>query len=325
MKTRQCFFKSGLANLLLLACGFTYAQSTPGVRDHLALTFDRSTSKIFLYGGSATENGKYVWRADTWSWDGKEWLDLKDGTPGNITSMSAVYSQHNKSIVMFGGVNPDKGDLDETWEWKNNAWKLQNAKGPSKRLSPAMAYDPEGKTVILFSGCAGNNYPTDTWEWDESKWIKKSDTGPPEGLCRASLFYDPVRKKTLLFGGVTSGMVYSNQMWEWDGSLWKQVHQGDQVPPGRSNFQIAYDEKRKKAVLFGGHGKDGLLKDLWEWDGYNWNEIKYQGSSPGIREVYGIAYHPLLNKILFYGGRIAFAKALDDFWSWDGTVWEKIN
>jgi hypothetical protein len=85
---------------------------------------------------------------------------------------------------------------------------------------------------------------------------------------------------------------------------------------------IAFDENRKRAVLFGGSGNSGILDDLWEWDGNLWNKVETQGEKPSKREVYGITYHKQLKKIFIYGGRSGFAKPFGDLWSWDGEKWE---
>jgi hypothetical protein len=300
-----------------------HSQNTPGSRDHLLLVYHKLDNTIYLFGGSGTAEGKYTWNDDTWSWNGTHWEDLKKSKPGNIASMSATYLDHNQTVMMVGGINPAKGDLNETWIWANDNWNLHES-NLSVRLSPALAYDPNRNVVTLFSGCVGRKYPTDTWEWKESDWKLISETGPSTGLCRAAMFYDAVRKTTVLFGGITDRGVKVNEMWEWNGKSWKLIDQGKVIPPARTNIQIAYDENRKRAVLFGGSGKEGLLKDTWEWDGNKWIEIKTD-VTPSQREIYGITYHNQLKKVFLYGGRIGFAKPQDDFWSWDGKMWTEIK
>lgn len=296
-------------------------QTNPGARDHVTFTYFSFKNQIILYGGSGVDNGKYTWNADMWSRSNGAWKDENNGTPGKITSMSCVSVLHNQTLLMVGGINPEKGDLNETWILENDVWKLFEGNSPSARLSPAMAYDPVNKIVVWFSGCVGNKYPSDTWEWDGSYWIQKSSEGP-KGLCRASLFYDLNREKILLWGGVNDRGLKTNEMWEWDGTAWNTVNQGDEIPEPRSNFLIAFDENRKRAVLLGGSGNSGILDDLWEWDGNHWVKVKVQGEKPGSREVYGITYHNILKKVFVYGGRSGFAKPFGDLWSWDGDKWE---
>jgi hypothetical protein len=312
-------------NFILLLFVFTaylaLGQVNPDARDHVFFTYFPYKNQIILYGGSGVDKGKYTWNADTWSWSNGTWKDENNGIPGKITSMSSVSVPHNQTLLMVGGINPEKGDLNETWILENDVWKLFEGNSPTARLSPAMAYDPVNKIVVLFSGCAGNKYPSDTWEWNGNDWIQKSSVGP-EGLCRASLFYDLNRKKILLFGGVNDKGIKTNEMWEWDGLAWNKVNQGNEIPEPRSNFLIAFDENRKRAVLFGGSGNSGILDDLWEWDGNLWNKVETQGEKPSKREVYGITYHKQLKKIFIYGGRSGFAKPFGDLWSWDGEKWE---
>jgi hypothetical protein len=300
-------------------------QSSPGARDHLAFVYSPVDNAILLYGGSITENDRYAWTADTWTWNAISWMNEEEAQPGNIASMAATAIEHNQTVIMFGGINPAKGDLAETWIWDGNSWEQHDGPGPGPRLSPGMCYDPVREVVVLFSGCAGNDYPVDTWEWNGSEWTLKSTEGPAAGLCRPALFYDHRREKTILFGGITPGSEYLSEMWEWDGLMWSPVDQGTSIPQGRANHLIAYDSARHRAVLFGGRSRDGILGDLWEWDGTQWHEIVIEGERPDNRELYGITYHPELRKVFLYGGREAFASPLPDCWSWDGIRWERVQ
>ncbi len=302
-----------------------FAQVHPGERDHLGLAYQNSSNSIVLFGGNnVNENHRYTWNPTTWEWDGRDWRLVDDGTPGKVSSMGIVYDVASELLVTMGGINPEKGDLNETWLRTEDSWSLHKSIGPGARLSPAMAYDQLREEVVLFSGCVGNKYPSDTWIFKNMAWKKVSDSGPP-GVCRAAMFYDEKIAKIILFGGITSDSHKSNRMWEWDGERWTEVDQGIIVPSGRANIQIAYDSFRKKAILFGGSGTDGILNDLWEWDGSSWTLIKQEADIPEARELYGITYHEELRKIFLYGGRIKFGYPMSDFWSWDGSNWQKIQ
>ena len=36
---------------------------------------------------------------------------------------------------------------------------------------------------------------------------------------------------------------------------------------------MAYDEARRRVVLFGGDGEAGMLDDTWEWNGRQWIRV----------------------------------------------------
>jgi len=36
---------------------------------------------------------------------------------------------------------------------------------------------------------------------------------------------------------------------------------------------MAYDARRRRIVLFGGHDGDNVFGDVWEWDGVRWTLV----------------------------------------------------
>lgn len=309
-----------LSNLLTLFCFLSNAQD-PGNRDHFGMTYDHERDVLVLFGGNDTIAGKYGWRSDTWEWDGEIWNLRNVSSPGKISSMSLVYYPGINKSVMIGGINPEKGDINEVWLWDGAMWS-QGPTGPGARLSPAVIYDPVSQSMLLYSGCAEADYPSDTWSFDGQEWKLISQEGPP-GICRGAIFYDQIRNRIMLFGGSSgSGFNADNQMWEWSANEWVEVDQGSLRPSKRANISMAYDTRRNVAVLYGGNSSSAVLSDTWEWDGSKWREVK-SVNHPGPREVYGLVYHPKLEQIILYGGRTKFAMPQGDMWLWDGVNWER--
>lgn len=308
--------------------GATFAQMSPGARDHFGLAYDSDRNVVVLYGGNdVNTDGKYIWDPSTWEWNNGNWnWKLMDtSSPGSISSHGFVYDPSIKKIISIGGITSQYEDLSSTWLWNGSDWLEHSGSNTGIRLSPAITYDPVREEVVLFSGCVGNNYPSDTWAFRNNNWFQLSKTGP-EGVCRGALFFDEVRNAIVLFGGSKgSGNNRTNDMWEWKGEKWTEIDQGNIKPSPRSNILIAYDKKRNKAVLFGGSTEQGISDQLWEWDGNTWQHIEKSGTWPGPKEVYGVIYHKKMEKVLLYGGRSAFAKPESDFWSWDGTTWKLIH
>lgn len=311
-----------IAILPLTSC---HAQEFPGARDHVGLAYDLPRDRIVLFGGSAVDSaGSYISNPTTWEWDGLTWEKVDDGFPGGITSMSMLFDGASNRVITMGGIDPARGDLSETWQWNGTDWILLQASTPGARLSPAMTYDPIRQEVVLFSGCVGRSYPSDTWIFKNNQWSRVSEDGP-KGVCRASLFYDQVRGNVVLFGGALDSGGQTNELWEWDGQSWSPVDQGETIPSPRSNVIMAYDENRKRGILYGGRVEGQVSDELWEWDGNAWLQVPKQPIWPGPREVYGLVYHNVLQEVLLYGGRSEFAKPYADFWSWDGRIWNRIH
>lgn len=194
------------------------------------------------------------------------------------------------------------------------------------RNAHAMAYDSDRRRVILFGGADEAKVCGDTWEWDGKRWIRVSQTGPAPRTFPA-MAYDSVRKRVVLFGGnrVLFGRSpgenrFLDDTWEWDGRRWTEIKVAGPSP--RAEAAIAFDGRRGRVMLFGGHNRAGdagsRLGDTWEWDGKTWTEIKVTGPSPrnGAAQVYDSG----LGKIVLFGGSTREAVS-GETWAWDGQKW----
>ena len=102
---------------------------------------------------------------------------------------------------MFGGefALPFRlSKLGDTWEWDRASWSLAHQGAPSRRKRPAMARQ-RGGGVVMFSGTASST-PSDTWTWEHGSWQYRTSAGP-SGRSMHAMAYDPVRQRTVLFGG----------------------------------------------------------------------------------------------------------------------------
>lgn len=194
------------------------------------------------------------------------------------------------------------------------------------RNAHAMAYDGTRGRVILFGGADASQVCADTWEWNGRKWVRVSLDGPGPRTFPA-MTYDSLRRKVVLFGGnrVLFGSSpeenkFLNDTWEWDGRRWVQVQ--DAGPSPRAEAAIAFDSRRGRVVLFGGHDRAGAagtrLGDTWEWDGARWLEMKVTGPSP--RNGAALAYDSARGKIVLFGGSTREAVS-GETWEWDGKQW----
>ncbi len=199
----------------------------------------------------------------------------------------------------------------------------------SVRNAHAMAYDDARHRVVLFGGADAEQVRGDTWEWDGRKWAQVSTDGPSPRTF-AAMTYDHTRRRILLFGGnrVLFGKddtdyTFYNDLWEWDGKQWRRLMADS--PPARAEAAFAYDERRQRAVLFGGYfiqdSKTHRLGDTWEWDGRNWVKVSDAGPSP--RNGVAMSYDHKRGRVVLFGGNIRNDGA-DQTWEWDGRNWHLI-
>src|SRR5262245_17863750 len=79
---------------------------------------------------------------------------------------------------------------------------------PGPRRGAALAWDPVGGYALMFGGIVGvGGVPTgqsvyaDTWVWTDSRWLAIHPPTSPPGRSGASLGYDPLSKRMILYGG----------------------------------------------------------------------------------------------------------------------------
>jgi hypothetical protein len=89
-----------------------------------------------------------------------------------------------------------------------------------------------------------------------------------------------------------------------------------EIVPARTGSSIAYDEKYKQVILFGG----GSYNDTWVWDGQSWTQL-FPASVPPIRSDASMAYDAASGQLILFGGVGSTGTALGDTWMWNGTNW----
>ena len=117
-----------------------------------------------------------------------------------------------------------------------------------------MVYDAARDVVVLFGGLTHENDALgDTWEWNGDDWRLMSTQGPSAGSDFA-LVYDPVRERSVLFGGIARAHVNTvfEDMWEWDGVAWSRIPESGDWPAARDRHAMAFDSWRNVIVMTGG-------------------------------------------------------------------------
>lgn len=95
------------------------------------------------------------------------------------------------------------------------------------------------------------------------------------------------------------------------------------VPAPRASDQMmAYDESKRRVLLFGGTGQDASHGDLWSWDGRAWTVLTESGPPPRNSGV--MVYDARRKRTVLFGGRNQTGQ-LSDTWEWDGARWQLVN
>ncbi|MGE3107570.1 MAG: GC-type dockerin domain-anchored protein [Phycisphaerales bacterium] len=216
----------------------------------------------------------------TWEWDGVDWSLRNSGDgPGGQGNFSAVYDTLHAFMLLYS-------QTGETWSWDGNQWTQLATTGPGPRYKPGLAFDSDRGVAVLFDG----SFSRDTWEWDGTAWTLVNQIDPqnpwlygplPRNSC--SMWYDPVRQRTVMCCGDGAGYERFYDTWLWDGQAW-EVTLGLPYTAGRFAAAAAYDSSRGVGVLFGGatgHFGNFWFGDTWEYgaDGV-WRQVATQGPAP---------------------------------------------
>jgi hypothetical protein len=196
------------------------------------------------------------------------------------------------------------------------------------RNAHAMAFDAVRHVTVMFGGADTSRVRNDTCAWtgDERQWTFVTDRGPSARTFPAMAF-DEGRGEVVLFGGnrvlfgaPTVWNTLLDDTWVLRGATWTRKSTSD-GPSARAEAAMAYDQVRKRIVLFGGYSRTAegrvRLGDTWEWDGERWSLAATDGPAP--RNGAGLAFDASRARIVLSGGPPAFVDA--STWEWDGRAW----
>jgi hypothetical protein len=126
--------------------------------------------------------------------------------------------------------------------------------------------------------------------------------------------YDTNISRVVLHGGAgdTRG-----ETWEWDGETWTQI-ENDIGPGSRVGHAMAYDEARKRVVLFGGQPAEDPAgkRETWERHGAIWARVADTGPEP--RYWHAMTYDT--KRVILFGGETGNGIS-GATWQWDGKHW----
>jgi len=288
--------------------------------------YDSTRKQIVLFGGLPGHEDGAV--SDTWLWDGSTWSGaLPVTSPSRRFAAAMADDAARGEVVLFGGEDYRYALLSDTWVWNGTSWTQrcgpgQERCGPSPRTVHAMAYDADRKRVVMFGGGKTLVKPTlvhvgsalsDTWEWDGATWKEtcgETSTAPCAipGLRGASMAYDPVRKRIVLYGGegdhVGDSANLVDRVWEYDGGTWSKREEITNVPAPRSFASMTYDTTRARVVLHGGLAGVGRLhfSDTWEYDGNCWKDVTNPTALPPARGIFASSYDAARAELAVFGG-----------------------
>jgi hypothetical protein len=303
--------------------GAGWAPLAGGPRQFVSAALDSDRDRVIVFGGA---DGVRV-LDETWEHDGVRWARIETPhAPPPRTNAAMAYDSTRHVTVLFGGLDAFGTVLGDTWLYDGADWtEVVVAPAPAPRWDAGMVFDTAAgrERTVLFGGCA-DRIPcelSDTWEFDGLTWVVVQTQQAPPARFGAAVAYDPVRLRTVIFGGgLDSGLLLGDH-WEYDGSNWSQ-RSGAGMPPARRLAAMAYDAGRAVAVMHGGDPAS-VGEETWELDGATgrWSAAPAStavGPRAGHALLYGALGAGTGAQILAVGGG-----QLDDLavLAYDGASW----
>jgi hypothetical protein len=179
-----------------------------------------------------------------------------------------AYDPDRKRVVMTGGPNlTDQASHAATWEWDGVQWHEYSDSGAPYGEVHLFHGDPYKRTILVHPG-QNVDQSADLWCWNPTagQWSVVPGGDGPAGRGGATIAYDGMRKRVVLFGGGYNPgeMLYFDDLWEWGPAGWSRHGANIPWPAGRLDSAMAFDSSRNRLLLFGGANNSGMLGDLWE-------------------------------------------------------------
>jgi len=222
--------------------------------------YDAAHDVVVVYGGRTGGPGQPgTFMYDTWTWDGRLWVQAATTGPVMIAP-TAAYDPAAKQVIMFGST---AGGEAQTWAWNGLGWQqLRPAASPSGRFAVSMTFDVATQQLLLFGGDQTLGPVGETWTWNGSTWQQRTPTSSPSPRFNAPMAsYEP-GKSVVLIGGVDRSQAYTDT-WRWDGVTWTQLHPSH--TPSLSVGATAVDAGSQVQLV-------GSVGEVWVWDGSDWTK-----------------------------------------------------
>jgi len=178
----------------------------PPARCCHAMAYDNVNKDILMYGGYDPTNNSFF--GDAWRWDGTDWTLVSCCDMSQMSGHAMVGFPAKNEIV---SVEPSG---QGTWVWTGALWKKLLINNPPERSEGRIAYDSNSNRAVFYGGSANGQVLGDTWVFDGSSWQDVSLPNNPPARWGAVMFYDPILRSIVLFGGMGVNNTRLNDTWE---------------------------------------------------------------------------------------------------------------
>ncbi len=194
-----------------------------GSPGNVAMAHDPGRNQTVLYVGTRYSGGSMTPVSQTYLWDGFAWTPRPTAViPWPVEQATMAFDGSAGRLVL--GTNGVGGGA--FYEWNGNNWQQRLPLG-APGATGAFAADTTQQRVVMFDSVL-NAQPNHTWTVANGIVQQLSTPVEPARRLGAAMAYDPIRQRTVMFGGAAVWNVALNQTWVL-GDTWEF-----QMPAGAS-------------------------------------------------------------------------------------------
>lgn len=155
------------------------------------------------------------------------------------------------------------------------------------------------------------------------QWTQLATTGTaPTPRNNASLTYDPVAHRLVVFGGRSSAGDL-NDLWSLDlaTTTWTQLTPAGPMPEPRSTHNAVYDPGAQQMLIWSGRLASVFYNDVWALDlaTNTWHKFAPEGVGPNTRYGTGAIFDPVASRLVTFAGFTEEGR-FDDTWAFETTT-----
>ncbi len=287
----------------------------PSPRMAASVAYDPLRKRVVMFGGDQFCIPCSDHNNETWEWDGRQFHEIDGVRPIPQSGTAMIYNAESRSVMMLAtslelaesqNTTDGFGTLDRLFAYNGTDWSEVPAPDHPVVRNTSLVFDGVNNFVMSFGGrdeqTGGTSQVLRAWTPDFGWFEFDGGNGPVSRLSGTMMAYDPIRQRTIVFGGKDDFRTPLDDIWEWDGGGWIPFDQ--RGPSARFGHTVFYNPDARQISVYGNASNAANVEDLWDWDGDKWTQRAVDAASAPLPHYkQAVAYDSARHQIFTFGGR----------------------